>query len=237
MGMHDFRFPGESEDYRRARDELLHAEVALRRELERQAALRRALPLGGAVPTDYVFMASGPDEDAPTEVRLSELFADGKDTLLLYSFMIVAPEQGLSFIGPCPSCTSIIDGIDGQLPHISHRVNFAVAGNAPIEEFREHARRRGWRHVRLLSSAGSNYSRDYGAETAEGHQWPMATVFVRRSGIIHHLWSSEMFFVRGGEGEETRHVDFMWPMWSIFDRTPEGRGTDAPRLDYGSESR
>jgi len=30
-----------------------------------------------------------------------------------------------------------------------------------------------------------------------------------------------------------RHVDFMWPLWAVLDRTPEGRGTDwAPELDY-----
>jgi predicted dithiol-disulfide oxidoreductase (DUF899 family) len=146
--------------------------------------------------------------------------------------MVVPLEQGLSFTGPCPSCTSIIDGLDGEVPHITHRINFAVVGAAPIEEFREHGLRRGWRQVRLLSSAGNTYNRDYGAETAEGYQWPMATVFVKRDGVIRHLWSSELFFVTGGEGEETRHVDFMWPMWAIFDRTPEGRGTDAPKFDY-----
>jgi predicted dithiol-disulfide oxidoreductase (DUF899 family) len=30
------------------------------------------------------------------------------------------------------------------------------------------------------------------------------------------------------------HVDFIWPLWSVFDCTPEGRGTDwYPRLAYG----
>jgi hypothetical protein len=67
----------------------------------------------------------------PRSVHLSELFVDGKDTLFLYSFMIMKPEQGLPFVSPCPSCTSIIDGIDGELPHITHRVNFAVATKAP----------------------------------------------------------------------------------------------------------
>ena len=233
MSLHDFRFPGESDEYRQARDELLAGEAALRDEIERLAELRRALPLGGAVPIDYVFPAWDMGADSPRELRLSELFVDGSDTLLVYSFMIVAPEQGLSFVGPCPSCTSIIDGIDGQLPHITHRVSFAVAGHAPIEEFHRHGKSRGWRHACLLSTTENSYGRDYGAETPEGHQWPLATVFVRRDGSSRHLWSSELFFVRGGPGQETRHVDFMWPMWAIFDRTPEGRGTEAPRFEYG----
>ena len=124
--LHDFRFPGESEEYRRARDELLQAEVELRRQIERVAAQRRGLPPGGAVPTDYEFDEWDAAAGGTKRVRLSELF-NGRDTLFLYSFMIVPAEQGLPFVGPCPSCTSIIDGIDGALPHITQRIAFAAA--------------------------------------------------------------------------------------------------------------
>ena len=48
------RFPNESREYRTARDALLGEEAALRDRVERGAALRRALPLGG-VAEDYVF--------------------------------------------------------------------------------------------------------------------------------------------------------------------------------------
>jgi predicted dithiol-disulfide oxidoreductase (DUF899 family) len=44
------RFPGESPEYRTARDRLLEAEAELRRQTEAVAALRRALPSGGVVP-------------------------------------------------------------------------------------------------------------------------------------------------------------------------------------------
>jgi predicted dithiol-disulfide oxidoreductase (DUF899 family) len=230
---HDVRFPGESDEYRRARDALLQAEVELRRQIERVAAQRRELPLGGRVLTDYVFDEWDAAANGPRQVRLSELFEEGKDTLFLYSFMIVPPEQGLPFVGPCPSCTSIIDGIDGALPHITQRISFAVAAKPPVEQFRQHGERRGWRHVRLLSAAPSSYSRDYGAEDGNGFQWPIATVFVRRNGAIHHFWSSELWFAGGdGEGQGPRHVDFMWPVWMVFDRTPAGRGTWEPKLEY-----
>ena len=227
----EFRFPGESDEYRRARDELLQAEIELRRQTERVAAQRRELPLGGAVPTDYVFDEWDEDAGAVRQVRLSELFGD-KDTLFLYSFMIVPPEQGLPFVGPCPSCTSIIDGIDGALPHITQRMAFAVAAKPPIDEFRCHGERRGWRHARLLSAAPSAYSRDYGAEDANGFQWPLATVFVRRDGRIHHFWSSELWLAPRDEGQDPRHVDFMWPIWAVLDSTPEGRDDWGPALEY-----
>ena len=148
-----FRFPGESDEYRQARDELLREEMELRRQVELVAARRRELPLGGEVQTDYVFEEWDVDANAPRAVRLSELFAGGKDTLFLYSFMIVKPEQGLPFVGPCPSCTSIIDGIDGALRHITQQINFAVISKPPIDAFHAHGQSRGWRYARLLSSA------------------------------------------------------------------------------------
>jgi predicted dithiol-disulfide oxidoreductase (DUF899 family) len=230
--LHDVRFPGETDEYRTARDDLLAAEIELRRQIGSLAAKRRELPLGGEVSSDYEFEEWDPGAGAARSVRLSELFEDGKDTLFLYSFMFVPAEQRLPFVGLCPSCTAIIDGVDGQLPHITPRVNFAVASKGPIERFRAHAHTRGWRNARLLSSAGNTYNVDYHAEDADGNQWPLATVFVRRGGKIHHFWSSELWLVPREEGQDPRHVDFMWPMWSVFDRTPDGRGDFHPSFDY-----
>jgi predicted dithiol-disulfide oxidoreductase (DUF899 family) len=227
--LHDVRFPGETDEYRAARNELLREEVELRRRIAALARRRAELPLGGEVATDYEFE----DWDGSTKiVRLSDLFEDGKDTLFLYSFMWVPESQGLPFVGPCPSCTSIIDAMDGQVPHITQRVNFAVACKAPVDDFRDHGRSRGWQHARLLSAIPSTYNLDYKAEDAEGSQWPLATVFVRRDGRIHHFWSSELFLVPRDGDQGARHVDFMWPMWATFDRTPDGRGDFGPSLSY-----
>src|SRR5215475_12295906 len=77
------QFPGESDEYRLARNRLLAAEIELRRAIERVAAQRRALPPGGAVPEDYVFEEAA----GGGEVTFSQLFAPGKDTLVVYSFM------------------------------------------------------------------------------------------------------------------------------------------------------
>lgn len=230
--LHDVRFPGESDEYRNARDELLRAEIDLRRQIGAVAAQRSHLPLGGEIQTDYEFEQWDEVADGPRTVRLSELFEDGKDTLYLYSFMFVPESQGLGFVGPCPSCTSIIDGIDGQLPHVERRISLAAAAIGPIDELYAHARSRGWRNVRFLSSRGSTYNRDYRAAGENGDQWPVATVFVRHDGRIHHFWTSELFFVPSGHGQDPRHVDFMWPMWAMFDRTPGGRGEHHPALRY-----
>jgi predicted dithiol-disulfide oxidoreductase (DUF899 family) len=54
--------------------------------MEAVAAARRELPRGGTVPEDYVFQATGAGPTV-TDVRLSELLASGKDSLVIYSFM------------------------------------------------------------------------------------------------------------------------------------------------------
>jgi predicted dithiol-disulfide oxidoreductase (DUF899 family) len=226
--MHDVRFPGESDDYRAARDELLRAEIELRRQVEAVAAQRRALPFGGRVPSDYIFIEGSTAGDVTGPVRLSELFADGEDTLVLYSFM-----YGPAMEAACPSCTSIVDALDGELPHVTQRVGFAAVAKSPIERFREHARARGWRNARLLSSAENTFNADYHAEAPDGAQRPLAHVFARRDGAIHHTYTTEMCFTPSDPGQNERHVDSFWPLWNLFDLTPRGRGEDwQPRLDY-----
>jgi predicted dithiol-disulfide oxidoreductase (DUF899 family) len=218
------RFPGETAEYRAARDALLEAEIELRRQTEAVAALRRELPPGGVVPQDYVFEHDG------GEVRLSELFGE-HDTLVLYSFMF---PRALDDAGPCPSCTSILDSLDGAARHLGQRVALAAAAKSPLSDVLAFARERGWRHLRLLSSAGNDYNRDYDAETADGSQTPVLNVFTRRDGEIRHFWSSELMRAPREAGQEPRHVDFIWPIWNVLDTTPEGRGSAwSPRVDYG----
>src|ERR1700760_1105887 len=116
MGM---TLPGESREYRAARDRLLQREIELRRTMEAVAAARRALPPGGQIPQDYVFEGAGPDR-APAQGRLSELFEPGKDSLVIYSFMFPrapddqtpGPREGETARlplaeGPCPSCVAL----------------------------------------------------------------------------------------------------------------------------------
>jgi predicted dithiol-disulfide oxidoreductase (DUF899 family) len=231
-------FPGESAEYRAARNRLLEQEIELRRAMEAVAAARRRLPPGGVVPQDYVFQAQGPD-GGPAAVRLSELFAPGRDSLVIYSMMFPrdprddrpGPASGQTALlplaqGPCPSCTAFLDQLDGAAEHASQHINLAVAGKAPIERILTFGAERGWRRLRLLSSAGTTYNRDYLAETPDGEQQPMLNVFHRDGDTIRHFWGSELFFAPTEPGQETRHVGTLEPVWNLFDLTPEGRGAD-----------
>jgi predicted dithiol-disulfide oxidoreductase (DUF899 family) len=88
------RFPGETVEYRRARNKLLQAEVKLRRQIEAVAGQTHALSLSFRFP------------------------------------------ESVRSMTPCPSCTSIIDAVDGAARHVTQRVNFAVIAKAPIDRFR-----------------------------------------------------------------------------------------------------
>ena len=228
-------FPGESQEYRAARERLLEREIDLRRATEAVAAARRELPPGGPVPTDYIFQGEGPT-GAAVDVSMSELFAPGKDSLVIYSFMFPrdpdeespGPTTGQTALlplaeGPCPSCTALLDQLDGAADHAGQHINLVVVAKAPPERVLTFGRERGWRHLRLLSSATNTYNRDYLAETPDGVQRPMLTVFHRDNGVIRHFWSSELFYAPTDPGEDPRHVATLEPLWNLFDLTPEGR--------------
>jgi predicted dithiol-disulfide oxidoreductase (DUF899 family) len=216
-------FPNESKQYRAARKALLEAELGLRRQVEEVAALRRRLPAGGEVPQHYVFMS----ERGP--VKLSQLFERG-DTLVAYSFM-----YGPQMKAACPMCTSMLDALDGNAHHIVQRTNLVVIAKSPLPRILEHAKARGWRRLRLLSSAENTYNRDYHGEDDEGAQMPMMNIFVKRDGKVRHFYGSEMLYAPEEKGQNARHIDMMWPLWNVLDLTPEGRGTDwYPKLEYRS---
>jgi predicted dithiol-disulfide oxidoreductase (DUF899 family) len=231
-------FPGESVEYRAARDRLLEQEIELRRAMEAVAAGRRGLPPGGLVPEDYVFEGMG-SARRPAEVRLSELFANGKDSLVIYSFMFPrdrgdlrpGPEGGETARlpreeGPCPSCVALLDQLDAAVEHAEQHINLAVVAKTTADRLLAFAEERGWRRLRFLSSAGNTYNRDYLAETPEGDQRPMLTVFHRDGETIRHFWSSELFYAPAEPGQDPRHVGTLEPVWNLFDLTREGRPAD-----------
>jgi predicted dithiol-disulfide oxidoreductase (DUF899 family) len=233
-------FPGESEAYRAARNDLLEDEMELRRFIERVAAKRRRLPPGGLVPHDYVFERQGRG-GKPEPVKLSQLFSPGKDTLVIYSFMF-GPDRER----PCPGCTHFLDGLDGAARHVLRRVDFFVVAKSPVERIAAFGKERGWRFLPLLSTAGSDYDRDYFGDShglspavrkqqdfEDGTEWdmPMLNVFRRGPEGIRHTWGSELLYVPAEPGQEYRHNDLLDPVWGFLDVTPDGRGDFEPRVD------
>ena len=62
----------EKNEYRKLRDQLLEAEITLKDQRESVAALRRQLPMGPPVETDYVFR-EGPADIRDGLLRISRI--------------------------------------------------------------------------------------------------------------------------------------------------------------------
>ena len=171
------RHPGESEEYRRARQALLVEEIELRRHAERVAA-SVALPPGGQVPDDYHFVA----EDG-SDVSLSDLFGE-HETLIIYSYMF-GPERE----APCPMCTSLMGGFDHKIADITQRV--AIASPPALRSSGCGGKQsRGWSDLPVYSDTSGDYTRAY--VSAEDADMPAYNVFTRRDGVIRHFWSEEI---------------------------------------------
>lgn len=214
------QFPNESPEYRQARQQLLQAEIQLREQAERVAELRRGLPAGGGLKEDYVF--TGPSGAVP----FSALFTR-HNTLMLYNFMFSA-----EMANACPMCSSFLDGVNANAAHLKDRIDLAVVAKSPWPRLEEFARRRGWHQLPMFSSADNTFNVDYhgqGLWQGQPSQNPMLHVFVKDEGKIRHFWSSEM---HGSPrpGGDPRHLDMAWPLWSLLDCTPSGRGTTYPSL-------
>ena len=130
-------YPNDSAEYRAARTALLAEEVELRRHIERVAAQRRALPLGGEA-RDYAFT-----DEAGKTLRLADLFG-AHDTLVTY-FWMYGPQRER----PCPMCTSFLGSIDIPARDLSQRVAVAVIGRSPVARQLAFARERGWKNLRF----------------------------------------------------------------------------------------
>ncbi len=226
--MHDKRLPNESQEYRSARDKLLAEENALREQIERVAALRRQLPAGGEIKEDYEFEEIDLANGSTRPIRFSELFGDKSD-LLVYSYM-----YGPEWENPCPSCTSLIDGIDAVSRHVRQQAELVVVGKATPAQLFEMAKERGWTDLRLLSSEKNDYARDYNAQPGESSEslLPLMNAFQKDDDGIHHFWASELLWTPI-EGGHPRHIDIAWPLWGLLDMTRSGRHPDmGPQLRY-----
>src|SRR6202007_765196 len=127
---------------RHARTALLAAEAELRLLNEKVAAKRRARPAGGLIREDYVFESAADG----SKVKFSGLFAPGKNSLVIYNMMFPrwsedrragAPRGKTAELPlveqPCPSCTSVVDGLEGAAFHLAERINLVVIAKATPE--------------------------------------------------------------------------------------------------------
>lgn len=211
-------FPNESDEYRRARNELLVEEIELRRHIWRVGEMRRALPPGGEVTADYRF------EGPAGEVGLDDLFGD-KDTLIVYS-MMYGPEREKG----CPMCSSLIDSWDGEARHIEQRAALVVIARSPINRILDYAGERGWTGLKFYSGPSGDFWEDF--NDSRDADTPAFTVFKRDGNTIRHFYSAEGGMNIADPGQDPHPAPEWNPLWILLDMTPEGRGEDwYPKLD------
>ena len=214
-------YPNDSAAYRKARTALLVEEIELRRHIERVAAQRRALPMGGEAGA-YQFL----DEQGKT-VGLIDMFGE-HGTLVTY-FWMYGPERER----PCPMCTGLLGSLDIPAVDLEQRVALAVIGRSPVARQLAFARERGWRNLKFYQCVGDDFPTDYRGLAPDGSEWPALDVWKRENDKVFHFWAGE-----SGEtadpGQDQHGAPDPMPLWNILDLTPEGRGTDwYPKLEYG----
>ncbi|HWD25693.1 MAG TPA: DUF899 family protein [Rhizomicrobium sp.] len=215
-------FPGQTEDYRKAREALLAEEIEFRRHMTRVAEQRMALPPGPVIAKDYRFKdANGAD------LGLRDLFG-AHDTLVTY-FWMFGPQRAR----PCPMCTNWLGAVNGNAVDIKQRVAFKILGRSPVERQLAFAAERGWTHLDFLQTAGDDYANDLGLISKDGAEGPALVVFQRDGDQVRLFWASEINDQMADPGQDPRDAPDIAALWSILDLTPGGRGTDwYPKLRY-----
>ncbi|HEY9235107.1 MULTISPECIES: DUF899 family protein [Phenylobacterium] len=215
-------FPGESQDYRLARQALLAEEIEFRRHMTRVAAQRQALPEGPVVAKNYRFK----DENG-AELGLIDLFGD-KQTLVTY-FWMFGPQRER----PCPMCTNWLGAVNGNAADIKQRVALKILGRSPVERQLAFAQERGWRDLDFVQTVGDDYARDLGLINPDGSENPALVVFRLDGDEARLFWASEMTREMADPGQDPRDAPDIASLWSMLDLTPEGRGGDwYPKLSY-----
>src|SRR5260370_22686195 len=142
--MPDYRI-GTRKEWQVARDELAKLEAEQAKRNDEITKARRDLPWV-RVEKEYEF------DTEQGKKTLAELF-DGRSQLLAYNIMF-GPDYT---IAACPGCTSLADGLDGTLVHLSHRdVTLICFSRAPVERLTAYKQRMGWQFPYV-----STYNNDF----------------------------------------------------------------------------
>jgi predicted dithiol-disulfide oxidoreductase (DUF899 family) len=217
-------------EWQSERDALLAEEKEHTRRSDELAQNRRELPWL-RVEKEYRF-----DADGGTQT-LAELFG-GRSQLLIYHFMF-----GPDYEAGCPTCSSMVDGIDGLLPHLHARdLTALLVSRAPLEKLQAYKRRMGW-SIPWVSSANSDFNFDFGASfdveqmreqmPPEDQLPPIAGHNAKATGTglaeyISEMFGASVFALQDGSVYQTyattgRGVEFLMGYYPILDRLPKGR--------------
>jgi len=157
---------------------------------------------------NYVFKT--PDGN---EVRLSELFGDKSD-------LIVVHNMGTG----CSYCTMWADGFTGLAPHLQDRAGFVVCSPDKPEVQKRFAEKRNW-NFKMISAHESSFIKDMGFWEENGPNpgpWPGVSTFHRdRAGNIYRV--AKTYFSPS---------DDFCPVWPFLDMLEDGTNGWEPKYNY-----
>lgn len=189
-------------EWQKAHDALMAKEKAATRARDALAAERRRQPTM-RIGKPYVF------EGVKGNVSLLDLF-EGRTQLIVYHFMFGPGAHGWPDAG-CPGCSMFVDQI-GHLAHLNARdVSFALVSIAPLTKIEAYRKRMGW-SIPWVSSAASDFNRDFGMTTYEGERHGLSVFLRDDEGGVYRT-----YFTAG------RGVEALGSVWTFLDLTPLGR--------------
>ena len=214
------RWVGESAEYRQARTALLAEEIELRRQIERVAERRRALP-PGPIAKDYRFL-----DEQGREIGLADLF--GKHDALFTYLWMYGPERAR----PCPMCTSFVGSFDIPAPDIEQRLSLAIIGRSPVARQLAFARERGWRNLRFYQAIDDDFVRDT-HWVVDGEEGAAVIMWQRDGDAVRLFWAAEGGPETADPGFDPHLAPDPTALWNVIDWTPTGRdATWYPKLEY-----
>ena len=209
-GRNPIHHPGESADYRAARQSLLAREYELRRMTESVAAERRALPPGAEVTRAYRFVGE------KGEVTLTDLFG-GHGALFVYSYMFGSERKA-----SCPMCAGFMNALALRVPAIRENIGVAFVARSPVARLVAAKRELGMPDLPVYCDASGDFTRDW-VDAADGDV-PGLNVFRKDGDVVSHFWSGEM--TESDPGQDPRGAPEIDPLWTVLDMTPAGRRHD-----------
>jgi predicted dithiol-disulfide oxidoreductase (DUF899 family) len=219
-GMQETRI-GTRTQWMAARLALLKKEKELTRLRDQLAAERRSLPRV-RIEKAYVF------DTEEGKRTLADLF-QGRSQLLVYHFMFPG-----SWEAGCRHCSFWADGYDGIVTHLAARdVTLVTVSKAPLAKLVRFKRRMGWSFP-WVSSAGSEFNRDFGVSFTEeeiASQEPVYNFATQPFGIEEAPGVSVFSTDAQGDAFHTyscysRGLDILNPAYNLLDLVPKGRDED-----------
>lgn len=189
------------EEWQQEMDHLRIKEKEATRARDALAAERRRIPMT-EITKDYRF--DGPDG----KVRLIDLFG-GRSQLAIYHFMF-APDVGGWPSAGCQGCSMFIDNMGHPAHREARDLSFAAVSLGPVANLQAYKRRLGW-NITWVSSAGTDFNKDFGITTPEGEDHGLS-IFLRDGEKIYRTYFTT-----------SRGLEMIASNWSFLDLTPYGR--------------